>query len=84
MTTEKKDAEPTIRARTIDVWDTLTDLQRAEMIEQMTELALARIEALAQARSGSGIPSGWFSVQWRARGGDPLSAFVLAAKESGS
>jgi hypothetical protein len=80
----KKDAVPSIAERATDVWTTLTDRQRTELIEKLTELALERIEQLAQAHRSPANPSGWYSMQWKSRGGHPLAAFTIAARETGA
>jgi hypothetical protein len=74
--------EPTAASRIEDVWNTLSDRQRSEMIERITELALKRLQELARKHRTPGIPEGWYIRNWEARGGgNPLAAFTVAVKE---
>ena len=78
MTT--KDVTPSERAE--QVWAELgDDTARVEFIESLQQIASAELDARAAARQlGSGIPSGWFKLDWMNRGGGHvLRAYCIAA-----
>jgi hypothetical protein len=76
------DVTPTIESRTEDLWRALSDKQRSEVIEKITELAVERLQDLARKHRSPAIPEGWYIRNWEARGGgNPLAAFTVAVKE---
>jgi hypothetical protein len=72
---------PTVAWQTEDVWNALSDKQRAEMVETVTQLATERLEQLAQARQGGAFPWRWYLQDWEKRGGNALAGFSIAVKE---
>jgi hypothetical protein len=78
----EKVLSPTVSSEAEAVWLKLSDRQRSEMIETITNLAVDRLQELARAHRTPGIPEGWYIRNWEARGGGhPLGAYTFAVKE---
>jgi hypothetical protein len=79
-----KISETTVEWKLGDVWKAMSDKDRCLMIENLTELADARLEELAQARQGGAIPWKWYRQDWERRGGgNPMAALCVAIRQTG-
>jgi hypothetical protein len=74
--------KPNPAAMAETAWATLgDDRARAVFIEALTAIVDTALTQRAEERKGSGIPCGWYQVQWLGKAnGSVLGAFALAAR----